>query len=130
MGLYRESQGVWNLMPDPTPKLTADPLEPYRETLMADLKRTPGAVRDKHPTPELTTEERTWNKLELLAHREKAKGNYWCWQGDGEDHLESLTCPVLVSAAQVRELLAARSKAFEEAAEAVKGLHLKNDSAA
>ena len=35
---------------------------------------------------------------QLSLHIDKAKGEYWAWQGDGEDHLESLVCPVLISA--------------------------------
>lgn len=44
---------------------------------------------------------------ELVAHREKAQGNYWAWQGDGTDHLESLSfsCPVLISAVQLNEIV-------------------------
>lgn len=42
---------------------------------------------------------------ELQNHRDKARGNYWAWQGDGTDHLESLTCPVLIAAADLRRLL-------------------------
>jgi hypothetical protein len=44
---------------------------------------------------------------ELIAHREKAQGIYWAWQGDGEDHLESIcnTMPILISAPQLRELI-------------------------
>ncbi len=30
----------------------------------------------------------------------------WVWTGDGHDHPESLTCPVLISADHLRELLA------------------------
>ena len=30
---------------------------------------------------------------------------WWCWQGDEFDHPESLTCPVLMSAEQARELV-------------------------
>lgn len=37
-------------------------------------------------------------------HRERA-GEVWYWQGDGEDHLESLTCPVLIEADDLRALL-------------------------
>lgn len=32
----------------------------------------------------------------LLA-RQVENGNYWVYQGDGEDHLESLTCPVIIN---------------------------------
>lgn len=39
----------------------------------------------------------------LLSER---KGDVWTWQGDSEDHLESLTCPVLIGAGDLRELLA------------------------
>jgi hypothetical protein len=37
----------------------------------------------------------------MIQHQ---KGEYWCWQGDGEDHLESLTCPVLIQAGTLREM--------------------------
>ena len=31
--------------------------------------------------------------------------DYWMWQGDEEDHLESLACNVLIEARQLRGLL-------------------------
>jgi len=34
-------------------------------------------------------------------HRDKANGDYWAWQGDGGDHLESLVCPVLIPASEI-----------------------------
>jgi hypothetical protein len=45
-------------------------------------------------------------RRELVAHREKAQGNYWAWQGNGEDHLESLSfaCPVMISATQLKAI--------------------------
>lgn len=54
--------------------------------------------------------------IELVAHREKAHGNYWAWQGDGEDHLESLSmsCPVVISAEQLKAIINARDSAREE----------------
>ena len=33
-----------------------------------------------------------------------ANGDYWAWQGDGEDHPESLSCPILIGAYDFREL--------------------------
>jgi len=33
-------------------------------------------------------------------------GEYWMWQGDGEDRLESLSCPVLIEAQDLRNLIA------------------------
>jgi hypothetical protein len=46
------------------------------------------------------------NKL----HRQRAEGEYWVWQGDGTDHPESLTCPVLIHAQDLRELLNRKAK--------------------
>jgi len=54
-------------------------------------------------------------RRELVAHREKARGNYWAWQGDGQDHLESLStqCPVLISAEQFQAQLHQRDTEVE-----------------
>lgn len=46
------------------------------------------------------------SKNELLArYREQIKET-WYWQGDGEDHLESTTCPILIEAEDLRQLIA------------------------
>lgn len=37
-------------------------------------------------------------------------GNVWFWQGDGENHLESLTCAVVIGAEELRELLSRPTK--------------------
>ncbi len=42
---------------------------------------------------------------EMSLHRHRAKGEYWAWQSDDGDHLESLMCPVLISAADLREII-------------------------
>ena len=39
------------------------------------------------------------------ALRRERQGEVWYWQGDGEDHLESLACPVLIEADDLRALL-------------------------
>jgi hypothetical protein len=49
---------------------------------------------------------------ELRLHRQKAKGEYWVWQGDGEDDLESLACPVLIRADDLRLLVERETKAL------------------
>lgn len=38
------------------------------------------------------------------------RGEVWYWQGDGEDHPESLTCPVIMKAHALREFLTARDE--------------------
>lgn len=34
--------------------------------------------------------------------------DYWAWQGDGSDNLQSLVCPVLIQPADLREIIAER----------------------
>ena len=41
-----------------------------------------------------------------------AKQEVWYWQGDASDHLESLTCPVIIRAEAMRELVAERDKYY------------------
>lgn len=43
---------------------------------------------------------------EVNMHRSHSIGEYWAWQGGVEDHLESLSCPVLIPAAELRKLKA------------------------
>lgn len=56
-------------------------------------------------------QERATMRREIVTLQEGAAGNYWHWQGDGEDHLESLSCPVLISADQLRAVLAEKGDA-------------------
>lgn len=60
-----------------------------------------------------------WNglMLELQGHRQMARDEYWVWQGDGEDHPESLTCPILIQPEDMRAILARldRSEQKDEA---------------
>ncbi len=40
---------------------------------------------------------------------------YWAWQNDGNDHLESLVCPGLIKADELRDLIKqARKEGYEE----------------
>lgn len=45
-------------------------------------------------------------------------GNYWRWQGDGGDYLESLTCPILIDVGQLHEIFSANREAVVRAEEA------------
>ena len=45
-------------------------------------------------------------RAEVQLHRDKARGDYWIWQGDGTDEPESLACPVLMHPEDLRKLLA------------------------
>lgn len=47
-------------------------------------------------------------RAELNQARLYEDNAVWHWQHDGEDFLESLTCPVVIPASQLRELLADR----------------------
>lgn len=37
----------------------------------------------------------------------ETNNDYWAWQGDGEDYLESLACPILIEAHDLRGLISA-----------------------
>lgn len=45
-------------------------------------------------------------RAQIEAFGMKSSGELWYWQGDGADNLESLTCPILIHAAQLRALSA------------------------
>lgn len=52
----------------------------------------------------LSERDRTIAELKSIR-RDVERGDWWCWQGDEEDHPESLTCPVVMSADILREHL-------------------------
>lgn len=60
----------------------------------------PNGLRDSDGLFVKTIEYLLYESIKLLdelnLHREMTRGDYWCWQGDGEDRLESLVCPVLI----------------------------------
>lgn len=43
---------------------------------------------------------------EKRRRRQACEGDYWAWQGDGEDHLESLSCPVVIHPADLMVMIA------------------------
>jgi hypothetical protein len=43
-------------------------------------------------------------------HRDKSVGDYWAWQGDGTDNLQSLVCPVLIPAKDLEAILDKRNR--------------------
>jgi hypothetical protein len=43
-------------------------------------------------------------ELKAIKFARFANEECWIYQGDGEDHLESLTCPVVISAKKLIEL--------------------------
>lgn len=51
-------------------------------------------------------------KAENKALRRTEKGEVWYWQGDEDDHLESLSCPVLIDAGDLRGLLSNARQAW------------------
>lgn len=55
----------------------------------------------------LREEVRTWKEA-FIRSRDESEGNTWIFMDDGDDHPESLTCPVIISADQLREFLKCR----------------------
>lgn len=54
---------------------------------------------------DLLRDEIAWLRRELETARDMLRGDYWFWQGDGEDHLESLVCPVVIRADDLAALI-------------------------
>lgn len=73
----------------------------HLESLLAELSRN-RCLLEALETENVRVHQRN-QRMRDYAHEA-----YWCWQGDGEDHPESLTCPVLMSAEDLRSLLADR----------------------
>lgn len=74
------------------PPLPADTVKKFKfDTLVEHCKR-----QDK---------EIAGMRAELNDLRIYTAGAAWHWQGDGQDFLESLTCPVVINAEDLRELL-------------------------
>lgn len=73
----------------------------YSDNLTTDL----AAARSENE--KLRIESEKW-RTKFLTQRDEANSNTWIWMGDGEDHPESLTCPVIMSADQLREFVAAK----------------------
>ena len=63
-------------------------------------------INDLQATLGERTRERKQLLKQLEQHNASACSNYWIWQGNGEDHRESLTCPVMIPAATLRGLVA------------------------
>lgn len=57
---------------------------------------------------------------ELVTRLVEERGeSVWLWQGDGGDDVQSLTCPVLMSADQARQMVSKREAAEAKLAEAI-----------
>lgn len=61
--------------------------------------------RDERRDEERRAAEKEVAKLQadVKLHWQKAGGDYWVWQGDGSDHLESLCCPILIHPSDMRK---------------------------
>ena len=99
------------------------------DTHQSDLARIAAALpphcyigTGRHPDQPATPDNIVGAIARLLTHYEFLRENYaddiWHWMGDGSDAPDSLTCPVVMSAEQLRGLLAAAAKPGANAAPA------------
>lgn len=72
--------------------------KPFVDDITIVLCVAKGAERADKKVTDLTARlaEAVDTIASLRNHLEAERGNYWAWQGDGEDHLESLSCPVVI----------------------------------
>jgi hypothetical protein len=69
-------------------------------------------------------------RREAERELEEFKGNIWHWVGDGKDDLESLVCPVLIPAEQLREMVASLSSSLAQAQQERDKLQAENKALA
>ncbi len=50
--------------------------------------------------------ERLQVSLKVATEADSQRVGYWVWQGDGHDHLESIMCPIMIHAEDMRGLIA------------------------
>lgn len=93
----------------------------------AQVEAMKAAVADAKKADEHYKQQIADLQVRLGEHVQKMAGNYWHWQGDGEDYVESLTCPILISADKMRGILAEveAMRAVVEAAEAYKATSIR-----
>lgn len=84
-----------------------DSLSARIEKLEADLARWKEAEAER-------TKQVEEEKRKLLVYQLGSSGNYWAWQGDGSDHLESLTCNVQIRPEQLAAIIAERDRLTKE----------------
>ena len=58
----------------------------------------------KEALPELAREAGYKSPEEIDVRYRESVGETWHWQGDGTDHLESITCPIVVEIGKVDSL--------------------------
>ena len=73
-------------------------VEELTAVLLRVVDQTTHGLRDQE-------QELTRLRAENTSLRHVRDGEVWVWQGDSEDHLDSLTCHVLIAAADLRALL-------------------------
>jgi hypothetical protein len=84
---------------------------PPEEFVKAAFERY-AAARDARRDAEIRAE----YQQKILDLRRISIGECWYWQGDEDDHLESLSCPIIIRAEQVRDIQADAQKVGETVA--------------
>ncbi|SER36849.1 MULTISPECIES: hypothetical protein [Pseudomonas] len=114
--------------------VAADALNAAVKRLLPQVRLDPFAVDSMHALIINLEKSHTRAKLHQRKHRDtvetlenevarhrkaydlaiaQANKEFWAWQGDGTDHLESLACPVMIQASDLRQLSGANLKRFE-----------------
>lgn len=81
--------------------------------VIEQLKKEDGVVTKVDSHKEITDrllqtiQKITDERNDLLRERD---GEVWIWQGDDDDHLESLACPILIRPEQLRDIIVETNK--------------------
>ena len=66
------------------------------EAAESENKRLRGELADRH------------YQIQRALESGESSREVWYWQGDGDDHLESLTCPILITPDKLKAALSAK----------------------
>ena len=81
------------------------------QRLTAELEKEKIRKKESYRTEERLEEEN--RELRRKVFRQFGEEEYWIFSDDGEDYVESLVCPSVMSAAKLRELVKARAERDE-----------------
>ena len=87
-------------------KESIDSLEGFRQRLAYNANDFDTIVSDMLKALEYALADK--EKWKTIADNYVKSEGAWRWQGDGEDHLESLTCSILIEPQQLRNIINAR----------------------
>lgn len=93
----------------PSPAIDSPVLSNELQESQAEVYKLRHANKEHMNTIQHMLSREKQTRRELTMHEDKAAGDYWFWQGK-DDHLESLSCPVLIHPEDLLKLISPPTK--------------------